>query len=105
MARRQKQPSLDISKFNILYDNVFVKGVEIEERDGIIKPSQYDDKPEIGEVIKVGEGRIFDNGNIVPLKVKAGDTVYFNKYSTVKFNFDGEDYYVLREEDIVGYIR
>ena len=100
-----KKNNIDITKFNILYDNVFVKGVEIKERDGIIKPSSYEDKPELGEVIKVGEGRIFDNGTIVPLKVKIGDTVYFNKYSTTKFNFDGVDYFVVREEDVVGYIR
>lgn len=104
MSKKAK-PNLDIEKFNILYDNVFVRGIEIEERDGIVKPAQYDDKPEIGEVVRVGEGRIFDNGTIVPLKVKVGDTVYFNKYSTVKFNFDGKDYYVVREEDIVGYLR
>ena len=101
----KKKSNLDINQFNILYDNIFVKGVEIEERDGIIRPAQYEDKPEIGVVIKVGEGRIFDNGTIVPLKVKEGDTVYFNKYSTVKFNFDGQDYFVVREEDVVGFIR
>jgi len=101
----KKQPNLDVSSFNILYDNVFVKGLEIEERDGIVKPASYDDKPELGVVIKVGGGRLLDDGAVVPLSVKPGDTVYFNKYSTTKFNFDGEDYFVVREEDIVGYIR
>lgn len=97
--------NVDITKFHILYDNVFVKGINIEEKDGIVKPAQYEDKPEIGEVISIGEGRIFENGSIVPLKVKTGDIVYFNKYSTTKFNFDGEDFYVVREEDIIGYTR
>lgn len=101
----KKQPKLDIASFNVLYDNVFVKGIEIEERDGIIKPHQYDDKPELGTVIKVGTGRLLDSGSSVPLVVMVGDTVYFNKYSTVKFNFDGEDYFVVREEDIVGFVR
>lgn len=101
----KKQPKLDITQFNVLYDNVFVKGIEIEERDGIVKPAQYDDKPELGIVIKVGTGRLFDNGELIPLAVKEGDTVYFNKYSTVKFNFDGQDYFVVREDDIVGYLR
>lgn len=94
-----------ITDFTILYDNVLVKGIEIEERDGIIKPAQYDDKPELGKVIAVGNGRIFDTGAVVPLQVQVDDTVYFNKYSHIKFNFDGEDYYVVREEDIVGFIR
>lgn len=102
---KSKQPNLDVASFHILYDNVFVKGIEIEERDGIIKPASYEDKPELGTVIKVGGGRLLDSGTVVPLSVQAGDTVYFNKYSTVKFNFDGEDYFVVREEDIVGYIR
>ena len=100
-----KKTNIDVSKFHILYDNVFVKGISIEEKDGIVKPAQYEDKPEIGEVISVGEGRIFDNGNIVPLKVQAGDIVYFNKYSTTKFNFDGADYYVVREEDVIAFTR
>ena len=97
--------NIDIKKFHILYDNVLIKSVGISERDGIIKPAQYEDKPEIGEVIGVGEGRIFDNGNIIPLKVKKGDTVFFNKYSSTKFNFDGEDIYIVREEDVISYIR
>lgn len=101
----KKQPKLDIASFNVLYDNVFVKGIEIEERDGIVKPAQYDDKPELGLVIKIGSGRLFDSGETVPLMVKEGDTVYFNKYSTVKFNFNGEDYFVVREEDIVAFVR
>ena len=82
-----------------------VRGVNIEEKDGIIKPAQYEDKPEIGEVIGVGEGRIFDNGTIIPLKVQKGDTVFFNKYSSTKFNFDGEDIFIVREEDVISYIR
>lgn len=97
--------NIDITKFNILYDNVLVKAVEISEKDGIVKPAQYEDKPEIGEVLNVGEGRIFDNGTIVPLKVKKGDTVFFNKYSSTKFNFDGDDIYLVREDDVLGYVR
>jgi len=97
--------SIDIKKFVILYDNVFVKGINIEEKDGILKPDSYEDKPELGEVINVGEGRIFDNGVIVPLRVQIGDIVYFNKYSSTKFNFDGNDYFVVREEDVTGYLR
>jgi len=101
----KKRPNLDVDSFHILYDNVFVKGIEIEERDGIVKPASYDDKPELGLVIKVGTGRILETGEILPLAVKPGDTVYFNKYSSTKFNFDGEDYFVVREEDVIGYIR
>lgn len=97
--------NIDIRDFVLLYDNVLLKAISIEKKNGIIKPAQYDDKPELGEVISIGEGRIFDNGTIVPLRVQKGDTIYFNKYSHTKFNFDGEDYYIIREEDIVGFIR
>lgn len=97
--------NIDITKFNILYDNVLVKAVEISEKDGIVKPAQYEDKPEIGEVLNVGEGRLLESGDILPLKVKKGDTVFFNKYSSTKFNFDGDDIYLVREDDIVAYTR
>ncbi len=96
---------IKVEDFHLLYDNIFVRGIRIEEADGIMIPSQYDDKPELGEVINIGKGRLLDDGTIVPLEIKKGDTVYFNKYSTTKFNVDGDDYYVIREEDIVGYIR
>lgn len=97
--------NIDITKFNILYDNVLIRAVEITEKNGIVKPAQYEDKPEIGEVLNVGEGRMLENGTIVPLKVKKGDTVFFNKYSSTKFNFDGDDIYLVRQEDIVAYTR
>lgn len=105
--KRQKSQSKNkdysIEDFNILYDNVLVRAIEIEEVGGMVRPQQYDDKPEIAEVIKVGEGRIFDNGTIIPLKVKPGQVVFFNKYSVTKFNSDGNDYYIVREEDIIAY--
>lgn len=96
---------MKITDFKILYDNVLVKGIEIKEKDGVLLASSYEDKPEFGEVVSVGEGRIFDTGEVVQLKVKKGDMVYFNKYSSTKLNVDGNDYFVVHEEDIVGYIR
>lgn len=101
---KQKQ-SNDITKFKLLYDNILVKAIEIEESGGVIRPNQYEDKPELGEVVSVGEGRIFDTGVIEPLRLKVGDSVYFNKYSTTKFNVNGTDYYIIREEDCIGYNR
>lgn len=104
MAKKlNKEQKYSIEDYNILYDNILVKAVEIEKVDGIVRPQQYDDKPEIGTVIKVGEGRVFDNGTIIPLKIKIGQTVFFNRYSTTKLNSDGTDYYIVREEDIVAY--
>lgn len=105
MSKRKGKSNFDLNKFTVLYDNVLIKGLEVEERDGVYKPAQYDDKPDMGEVLKAGPGRLLDNRDLVPLSVKIGDIVYFNKYSSTKFNYDGVDYYLLREEDIYGYIR
>ena len=98
-----KSNNFDITKFHILYDNVLVKAIEIEEKGGIIKPSSYENKPELGKIISVGHGRYFENGEIVPLIVKVGQVVLYNKYSATKFNLDGYDYFIIREEDIIGW--
>ena len=101
-----KSKKLNPVEFEYLYDNVLIKPIVINEvGDGLIRPSGYEDKPEIGEVVKVGEGRIFDNGVVVPLKVKIGYIVYFNKYSSVKVRLDTTDYLILKEEDLQGYLR
>ena len=99
---KKQKLKTDITKFRILYDNVLIKAFEIEERDGIIRPSSYEKKPELGIIITVGTGRVFDTGETVPLQVKVGQTALFNKYSATKFNLDGYDYYIVREEDIIG---
>lgn len=72
----------------------------IEKTGGIVKPNQYEDKAEFGEIVLIGEGRIFDNGTVVPLRVKKGDIVLFQKYSAQKIRNNGEDYLIIREEDI-----
>jgi len=103
---KQKSKSLNPKDFEYLYDNVLVVPIVIDEvGNGLVRPQGYEDKPEIGEVVKVGEGRIFDNGVVVPLKVKVGDIVYFNKYSSVKIRLDTTDYLILKEEDLQGFYR
>lgn len=94
-----------ITDFKLLYDNVLVRALVVREKRGVIVAIGSDNKPEIGEVVSIGSGRLLDNGESIPLNVKVKDIVYFNKYLSTKFNFDGEDFYVLREEDIVAYKR
>ena len=90
-----------IENFKVLGSKILVEVITVEEtKDGVYIPNSYEDKPEVGTVIKVGEGYMLDNGTIVPLKVSVGDTVYFNKYSSVKFRIDSKDYYTIREDDI-----
>ena len=94
----------NIDKARVLYDNLIVLPWKDNEEmsTGIILPTSYEEKSQIGEVVKVGSGRLFDNGHTEPLKVKEGDIVLFNKYSTVEFVLDNVKYLVLREEDIIS---
>ena len=94
-----KKNQFDITKYALLHDNVLIEALEVEESvSGIISPSQYEDKPEFGRVISVGVGIIMEEA------VEKDDIVVFNKYSTTKFRVEGKDYYVVRLEDIVGYL-
>jgi len=89
-----------------LHDRVIVKRVEQETTSpgGIVLPDTATEKPVQGEVIAAGNGRILENGEIRPLDVKAGDKVLFGKYAGSEVKVDGEDYLVMKEEDIIGII-
>lgn len=99
-----KKNKVDITKFNIFHDNVLIEALDVSEKDGIIRPRLYEDKPEIGTVISVGEGRMLESGKLAPMPIKKGNTVIFNKYSSTKINLDGKDFYIVRAEDVVGSI-
>jgi chaperonin GroES len=93
-------------KIRPLHDRVIIKRME-EERvsaGGIVIPDTATEKPVRGEVIAAGNGKILENGNVRPMSVKAGDKVLFGKYSGTEVKVDGEEYLVMREEDIVGVI-
>lgn len=109
--QQKTQPSnFDITQFTFLYDNVLVKALRAEgqvvtikatgEKVSLQNPQQYDDKPEFGVIIALGEGKLLDNGTIVPPKVKVGDKIFFGKYSTEQTRSVGQDYFIIREEDI-----
>lgn len=90
----------EVLKGRLLYDNILVKPIIQEKNGELYNPQQYEDKPCFGEVIMIGSGRIFDTGNVLPLKVKVGDKVYFQQYSAQKIRVDGEDLLIIREEDL-----
>ncbi|WP_456401553.1 co-chaperone GroES [Persephonella sp.] len=96
-----------MSKIKPLYDRVVVKPAEEAEEktpSGIIIPDTAKEKPSEGEVIAVGDGRLLENGELAPLKVKVGDKVIYSKYAGNEFVVDGEELIVLREDDILAVV-
>jgi chaperonin GroES len=91
-------------KIRPLHDRIVVKRVEEETKTagGIVLPGSAAEKPSEGEVLAVGSGKPLDNGQVRALEVKVGDKVLFGKYSGTEVKVDGEQYIVMREEDIVG---
>src|SRR6476469_5123235 len=87
-----------------LHDRVIIKRIEEGEqiRGGIIIPDSAREKPQEGEVIAAGEGKKLDSGERIPLDVKEGDRVLFGKYSGTEIKLDGEDYIIMREEEVLG---
>jgi chaperonin GroES len=91
-------------KLRPLHDRILVKRLEEQdERHGsIIIPDTAKEKPQAGKVIAVGNGKVTDEGKKLPLDVKAGDRILFGKYSGSEVKIEGEEYLILREEDVLG---
>ena len=93
-------------KIRPLHDRVIVKRVEEERKTagGIVIPDNAAEKPDQGEVLAIGTGKVLDDGKIRPLEVKVGDRVIFGKYSGSTVKVDGDELLVMREEDIMGVV-
>jgi chaperonin GroES len=93
-------------KIRPLQDRILVKRLEGEEttKGGIIIPDTAKEKPSEGSVVAVGNGKVLENGTTMPLDVKVGDKVLFSKYSGSDVKIEGEDYMIMREDDILGII-
>jgi chaperonin GroES len=92
--------------FKPLHDRVLVKRVESDEKTkgGLIIPDNAKEKPAEGEVIAVGAGAKDDDGDRIPMDVKAGDRILFGKWSGTEIQIDGEDLLIMKESDILGII-
>jgi chaperonin GroES len=92
------------TKFTPLHDRILVRRVEEADttRGGIIIPDTAKDKPQEGEVISAGKGKISEEGKVRPLDVKEGDRILFGKYSGTEIKIDGEDFIIMREEEVLG---
>lgn len=89
-----------------LYDRIIVKRVEHQRTTaaGIVIPDTAAEKPEQGEVVAVGDGRVLQDGTVRPLQVKPGERILFGKYAGQTVKVDGEELLVMREEDVLGVI-
>ena len=93
-----------MKKIRPLYDRIVVKRIDEKEttRSGIIIPDSAKEKPQEAEVVAIGKGKRLEDGKIVPMEVKAGDRILFGKYSGNEITLDGEDYLIMREDDVLG---
>jgi chaperonin GroES len=89
-----------------LNDRIIVRRMEEQEqmRGGLYIPDTAKEKPQEGEVLAVGNGKLLDNGQRIAIDLKAGDRILFGKYAGTEIKLDGEDYLILREDDVLGVV-
>jgi chaperonin GroES len=93
-------------KLRPLQDRILVQRVKEEEKTkgGIIIPDTAKEKPAEGKVAAVGKGKVDENGKPIPMEVKKGDRILFGKYSGTEIKIEGEEYLIMREDDVLGII-
>ena len=93
-------------KVRPLHDRLVVRRIEEKEsvKGGIIIPDTAKEKPQEGEVLAVGNGKVLESGTKVPMDVKAGDKVLFGKYSGTEIKIDGQEFLILREDEVLAVI-
>ncbi len=91
-------------KIRPLHDRVIVKRIEEERKSagGIVIPDTAAEKPDQGEIVAVGKGKKGEDGKLIPLDVKVGDRILFGKYSGNEIKLDGEEYQIMREDEVLG---
>lgn len=87
-----------------LHDRILVRRMAEEEKTagGLIIPDTAKEKPQRGEVVATGKGRILEDGKVLPLEVKVGDKVLFSKYGGTDLKLDGQEFLMIKEEDVLG---
>jgi len=100
-ATAKKAPKIELQPLD---DRIIVKRLEAEEKTagGILLPDSAKEKPQKGEIIATGPGKLLDNGKRAQLEVKVGDTVLFGKYSGTEVKVSGEEYLIMRESDLLA---
>lgn len=90
-----------------LGDRVLIKPLEAQEKTkgGIVLPDTAKEKPQEGKVVAVGKGRVSEEGKLTPLEVKVGDKVLYGKYSGTEISVEGEEYLIVKEDDILAIVK
>ena len=93
-------------KLRPLGDRVLVKAIEKKDevRSGLIIPDTAKEKPQEGEIIAAGKGKVGDDGKLIPMDVKAGDKILYGKYSGTEIKIEGQEYLIMHQDDILGLI-
>lgn len=104
ISSTSRKPDSGKTKIRPLQDRILVQRTNEEEksRGGIIIPDSAKEKPQEARVIAVGKGRVSEEGKVTPLDVKAGDKILFGKYSGNEIKIDGEDYLIIKEDDVLA---
>ena len=94
------------TKIRPLQDRLIVERLEGEEKtaSGLIIPDSAKEKPQQGRVIAVGKGKVREDGTVQPLDLKAGDLILFGKYSGTEIKLEGDEYLIMREDDVLGVV-
>ncbi|MFN3695872.1 MAG: co-chaperone GroES [Pseudobdellovibrio sp.] len=90
-----------------LHDRILVRRTAEEEKTagGLFIPDTAKEKPQRGEIVAAGKGRITEDGKVLPLEVKVGDKILFSKYAGTEIKFDGTEFLMMREEDVLGIVQ
>ena len=94
-------------KVRPLHDRIIVQRLEEDEQQvgGIIIPDTAKEKPQQGKVVAVGKGKVKEDGGILPMDVKNGDTILFGKYGGQEIKLDGDDFLIMREDEVLGVVK
>lgn len=89
-----------------LHDRILVKRTTEEDKTagGLYIPDSAKEKPQKGEVVAAGKGRVLEDGKVLPLEIKVGDKILFSKYAGTELKLNGEEYLMMREEDVLGIV-
>ncbi len=91
-------------KIRPLQDRILVERIEEEQKGKILLPDTAKEKPQAGKVIAVGEGRRNEKGELIPVPLKVGDKILFNRYAGNEVKIEGKEYLIMREDEVLGII-